>query len=597
MGLYWNRGWVAHDDGMLAQSADRVLHGELPHRDFDEVYTGGLNYLHALGFRAFGENLVSIRRVLFVFFALWVPAVYYCALRFASPVASGIFALLAVAWSVPNYPASMPSWYNLFFATFGLAALLRYLEVRAVHWLFAAGISAGCSFLIKVSGLYFIGAVLLFFLFLEQSRAEPQTPSNPSPSSRWTLYRAALDICVFAFVMVLILLIRRLADFSEVYFFVLPGAALGVVLLGRASSGGSLSTMARLRALLGLAVPFLAGIAIPVAVFLAPYVFSHSLDKFYRGVFIVPFVRVTKALFPPPSPIDLAAVLPLLSLVAIGWYCRFQKPLIAGAAVSAPLAVALFLAPQNVTTYQLVFNSLYTLMPVAVIGGAIVLSRSQRTWCFGEFDRAKLFLVLSVAALCSLIQFPYSSPTYFSYVSPLVLLAVLAISSAFSNFPKLPQALLAIFYLLFMMLYVTPSLSLDSMAKIYILPYPMVKLDTPRAGGLEVAFTDQSLYDNVVEFVRRKSNGQTIYAGPDSPEIYFLVGSKNPTRMIFDFLEDPSTETSRVLSAIDRSKINIVVINRKPGASGPLPQDLTAELRERFPESKNIGKFEVRWRN
>lgn len=130
MGKYWDRGWVPHDDGMLAQSADRVLHGQLPHRDFDEVYTGGLDYVHALGFRVFGENLMSLRKVLFIFYGLWVPVLYYCATRFGGPVASGLIVLLGVAWGVPNYPASMPSWYNLFFATFGLAALLRYLETR-----------------------------------------------------------------------------------------------------------------------------------------------------------------------------------------------------------------------------------------------------------------------------------------------------------------------------------------------------------------------------------------------------------------------------------------------------------------------------------
>ena len=38
-------GWIPHDEGSLAQSAERVLAGELPHRDFDEIYTGGLSFL------------------------------------------------------------------------------------------------------------------------------------------------------------------------------------------------------------------------------------------------------------------------------------------------------------------------------------------------------------------------------------------------------------------------------------------------------------------------------------------------------------------------------------------------------------------------
>jgi hypothetical protein len=108
--------WVPHDDGMLAQTAERVMHGQLPHRDFDEVYTGGLSYLHAAAFRLFGTNLFSIRLMLLVFFALWVPVLFYCASRFIGPLGAALVTFLGVAWSVPNYPTGMPSWYCLFFS-------------------------------------------------------------------------------------------------------------------------------------------------------------------------------------------------------------------------------------------------------------------------------------------------------------------------------------------------------------------------------------------------------------------------------------------------------------------------------------------------
>jgi len=54
-----NRGWVPHDEGLLGQSAERLLAGQLPHRDFDEVYTGGLSYLHALAFEVGGVRLIA----------------------------------------------------------------------------------------------------------------------------------------------------------------------------------------------------------------------------------------------------------------------------------------------------------------------------------------------------------------------------------------------------------------------------------------------------------------------------------------------------------------------------------------------------------
>src|SRR5436305_14950559 len=73
------RGWVPHDEGALAESADRVLHGELPHRDFDEIYTGGLSFLNAAAFRIFGTNLASMRYMLYAFAMAWVVSFYCCA--------------------------------------------------------------------------------------------------------------------------------------------------------------------------------------------------------------------------------------------------------------------------------------------------------------------------------------------------------------------------------------------------------------------------------------------------------------------------------------------------------------------------------------
>src|SRR5215469_14944148 len=153
MATHLKRGWVPHDEGTLGQSAERVLNGQLPHRDFDD-YTGGLTFAHALAFREFGISSASMRLVLFAFFVPWVPAVFYVASRFGSPYSAGAVTLLAVAWSVPNYPAPMPSWYNLFFAVFGLAALLRYFEFASRRWLVIAGVCAGISMLAKIAAVY-----------------------------------------------------------------------------------------------------------------------------------------------------------------------------------------------------------------------------------------------------------------------------------------------------------------------------------------------------------------------------------------------------------------------------------------------------------
>src|SRR5256885_8187755 len=85
MGCNLKRGWVPHDEGILAQAAERTLHGEMPHRDFNDPYTGGLSYLNAGAFKVLGTNLLTLRIVLFSFFLLWVPAIYVAAREFSSP--------------------------------------------------------------------------------------------------------------------------------------------------------------------------------------------------------------------------------------------------------------------------------------------------------------------------------------------------------------------------------------------------------------------------------------------------------------------------------------------------------------------------------
>jgi hypothetical protein len=144
--LYFiDRGWIPHDEGTLAHSAERVLAGELPHRDFVEGYTGGLTYVHALAFKVFGVHLLAIRYALFVAFVAWVAVFYHAAARMVSPLAAVAVTLIAVFWSVPNYPTGMPSWYNLFLATGGLAALFAYIDSGQRRWVVAAGFLGGLS--------------------------------------------------------------------------------------------------------------------------------------------------------------------------------------------------------------------------------------------------------------------------------------------------------------------------------------------------------------------------------------------------------------------------------------------------------------------
>jgi dolichyl-phosphate-mannose-protein mannosyltransferase len=597
LGNFLPNNWVPHDDGLLADSAERVLEGQLPHRDFDEVYTGGLSYLHAVAFKLFGTNLFSIRLMLLAFFAVWVPVLFYCASRFIGPLGAALVTFLGVVWSVPVYPTGMPSWYCLFFVTFGVAALLRYLEVRASAWLFVAGLCGGFSFLVKSPGIYFVAAALIFFVYREQTEARTAAEAcGAPPRAAGRIFPSFIRVSVFAFVVALVILIRRLADLPELYYFVLPGFALALLLLGRESQPVGRSDGERFRNLFRMAIPFLAGAILPVALFLIPYAKAHALGSFYHGVFVLPFTRISMAMYPPPRLYTLLALVPVAALLAFACYSNRRESSVAGVAALAGFVTVLIASEHSDFVYRFAWHSAATAIPVLVVAGVLALSRGGAGWNLTDLRRQQIFLILSATALCSLIQFPYSSATYFCYVAPLAALSALGILSSREPMPRLLPKLAAGFYVAFMMLVVTPGFGLDSMSRWYQGAGAIVPLDIPRAGILRVNSEQAYVYGRVISLVQQKAGNGAVYAGPDCPEIYFLAGVRNPTRMIVDAFEDYAHETSRVLAAIDSTNPNVIVINRVPEVSTPLPGDLRQTLAARYPNKAYIGNFEVRWR-
>ena len=163
-----NHGWVPLDDGTLAESAQRVLAGELPHRDYAELYTGGLSFMNAGVLWLTGGNLFWLRVPMFLLFLAYLPCVYLIARRFASPSVATLAAMFAVAWGPPVYPAAMPSWYALYLAVIGAYCLIRHHETGRPSWLFWAGVMGGLSLCCKITGLWYVLAVAVYLVYRAQ---------------------------------------------------------------------------------------------------------------------------------------------------------------------------------------------------------------------------------------------------------------------------------------------------------------------------------------------------------------------------------------------------------------------------------------------
>jgi hypothetical protein len=594
MGRELKRGWIPWDEGTLAQSAERIRQGEIPHRDFDDVYTGGLSYLNGGALRLFGENLASIRYVFYFFILTWIPCLYWIASRFASPWVAGALTILAVAWGPPNYAAAMPSWYNLFCATFGLASVLRYQDVQRSRWMFIAGLCGGVSFLFKVSGLFYVGGILLFLLFRAGAQEQPEEAKEEKEDENYSRFTRLQWLFVLASVvlyeaLLLMFLRKGLSAVSFSYFF-LPALFLGTAIVWRIYRRCA-DQSERFSQLFWEAFIFSLGVVLPIALFLVPYALTGSLADFARGVFVLPTRRFADASV-SQSTLKLMAGTAVDAIVIGSVFCtRSTLQRVAVICVIAGMIPALVLGRSLSLVQKSIFGSVWALLPVAVSVGAILLIRSGKSYQ----SRQKLFLILSVTAGCSLIQFPFIVPTYFCYVAPLAALTVAAVCGFAGNPPRAFLTAVVSFCLLYVVLEVTPGF-LDDMGQMYAPDVQNTQLTLARGGGIRVTSGSARAYAELDRVIHEHARGPYIYATPDCPEVYFLYGFRNPTRTLFDFFDEPAGRTERIVQAIQQHDINLVVINLSPAFSHPVPKDLRVLLEQQFPNHAQLQKFEVMWK-
>lgn len=580
------RGWLPHDDGVLAQSAERVLFGDVPHRDFDEIYTGALSYLNAASFRLFGTNLASMRYVLYAFFIAWVPSLYFIARQFATPIFAAGFTFLAVLWSVPNYPTAMPSWYNLFFATFGVASLFRFIESRARTWLFVAGLCGGVSFLFKLSGLYYVAGAALFLLGRRTEK------SAATKLEHWICFALSTVGVLIYLLSLLSLLSKAFYPGSFLYFF-LPVLAVGATVIWqqfRNQTDGS-----DLLALIGALVWFAAGVVLPIALFLVPYIRNGAVHDFVRGVFILPGKRLHFTIRTESLPRFIVGTVADLGCLALIFAASRWLRIVGGSALIAGMVIVAGIARTHPKVYDAAWVSIWNMLPVVVVAGLFLLLTKANQ--ISAERQQKILLVLAVTACCSVIQFPYSAPIYFCYVAPLLVLSILAISSVLKR-PPLPLSL-ALFcaFVGYTILDVTPTfLNNRGGTRTSASTTGPDGFVVPRSGGLRLYGSEARENSELVKVVQQHAQGRYIFAATDCPQVYFLSGFRNPTRLLFDFIDEPQGRTPRTLAAIHSHDVNLVVLNRASGFSGPIPQDLKDALTREFPEQAETENFEIRWK-
>lgn len=590
-------GWIAHDEGLLAQTAERVLKGELPHRDFDDPYSGALAMLHAAAFHFLGTNLLSMRMVLVGFCLTSVLAVYAILVRVTNPMVAAAGTIAAVVWSIPNYFASMPSWYNLFFAIFGTWSIIKYIETERGRWLLLAGVMGGLSILIKVTGLYFVAAGMLFVVFREQE----MTKFDLSADCTVRRNRLGLPFSIVPLAAALIissavvLLIRGRFTAMDGLLFVIPTVLLSMTVLWNERPLVDIAWGQRLRPLATMVAIFSAGVALPIAIFAIPFIATSSVDSLMYGNFVLPQRRMQFASFMLPPVSSLVYVLPL-ALCLAPWPQRLRGldrwSIVAILAVPSMIVAYLGGTPWG---YQAFWNSLRPVVPLAVAMGCWTLLRAQPHDVSSAPTRQTLFLILIVTAMVSLVQYPFSAGIYFCYTAPLAIVSTIYGVRTKGSSPQRLQLCVLLAYTMFAVFWLNRNY-IQAFGEKPLIVNASYDLELEKASLFVPAF-DAQVYQGIVRRVQQESEpDDPILAMSDCPEVYFLCDRKNLTRTIYDFFDsdfeaDQTVRTQRLIRMIDEHFIKVVVLRWKAEFSGPPDPELVRAIKARFKQVEDFWVF------
>jgi hypothetical protein len=573
--FWWDLGWIPHDEGLLGQTAERVLLGERPHVDFTDTYTGGLAQYNALAFRFLGIGSRAMRHGMLPFFAAFAACIFALTRRFTRPVAALLATALATLLTLPNYPAAMPSWYGLFLAAVATWCAVMGLERKQGLWWLAAGAAAGVSFLFKITGLYLVAALVVLLLEHERSLRPPTPAGGRSPL-------AAVKVSALLALATLCLLLSWAPDQPLAWawhfglpFTVLPGVlALREWRCGRRPDRVSMKHAVVHGALLGL------GVALPIAVFTLPYAMEGHLSTLYQGLFVLPARRIEGVTYPLPEvrwvPL---ALLWLLVLLGDDLLRRRTHRLVAVVVLALTLAGLVLAGGPAIS--RGIFMGLRVLPTAIVLAGAAFLWRSSE-------PRPLLLAVLAPALLLSLMQTPFAGPLYFLYFAPLLIPLVAALLQALdvryrSLHGVLLLGLIAFVGLRMGWVRMPWYRGEDAIVR-------TARLDIQRT-PLRIPWYDAQIYEEVDATVRALTQpGEPILALPDCPEISFLTETTNPTPVLYEVFADPETmNVDHYVRLVNEHGIRVMVVNEQHRFSGEGPHRIAEQLKRGFDHHRSIA--------
>jgi hypothetical protein len=613
-------GLDVQDEGYFVEQATRVLHGDLPYRDFDSLYTPGLLYLHAALFSLLGDpHVLIVRATGLVARAVLAGGLYLVCRPLARPAFASLPALyiLVALDRLPLTWEPHPGWPSAALTVLSVWAFARLPQLsgqRRTYWVVGIGACAALVFAFKQNAGVFLGLALIAFTAWQGVSATRTTVTRGLRVVQFVLLGGVMLAAGW--------LIHPHADAVTAGYFLIPLAAAGVAALHNVSvdrTGRGVGSWFAVLILLGLGF---CAITLPwLAALIAALDGRVELLRGFVGA--VDHDLPWYALQGP----DGGAWICLLgfAVALLAGVCFRYNGLLLGVALGALVGFVVsgvVLTAQPGETVWLasmllpgrVAAELPVMLPVVcILAGAWQSMRSpptRATW--------RLRWLTLAGALTFLTEYPRIDEVHLTWAACLPLATgAVVVGQLHTRLAerwrtgRVGRAILGVALLVVPAATVVPGIAaradgfFDLARDGQLAPHRATAWTTvhlPAVEGVLVAEQQASTLQAVVEFVDSNAvPGEPIFVYPSSPLVYVMADRPNPTR--FGHLYPgaaSSDELKRVIAILDQTPVRVLVVSYSALSFwGPPAQNLPLEayLSQNFHEAARFREYRVFMRN
>lgn len=547
---FFEQIWFPHDIGLLGHMSERVFNGEKPHIDFNDTYTGLLSYIHSAFYKYYGVSLAGMFIPLKVLvFAIYLLVFFICT-NFFSLILSSTIAFFVIITSALHFFQPMPSWYNLLFCLTSLSFLILFNQTKNQLYICLSAASLALSFLIKVSGLF---SVISFFLALG------------------LICNIPIQVFLFLSIFLTSLLLLKVLNLTIFNTFILPQIAFLIFALKKFNKDYTKESLSLfLKSTIFFLITYISLIAIYYS-----YIYSISdLKSVFEGLFVTPSKRLSGAIAFQYKNIVFAT-----QLIIIFSICFFKSKF--------SLTVKYFIA---FLIYLIYFSKgleyiFIQQAPLIASFYALVFITNNHNQ-FSKHEINFIFILIYIIYF-SFIQFPFTTNIYSLYIFPL---SIICFSFIFFNLKN--KMFFPYLYLLLIISYMYTNLRINFLAHV-----SQSKATTSSVNPRIPKFLyikDKEVYYEVNKAINEHSKNKIIYAGPDSPEIYFFYGKKSITPIMYEFFNGKDVWHS-IIDKIIKNDIQFSIIKRKTLFSNLPPKWFIEKLNDYYSNKKNLKEHVVFW--